>query len=421
MKFDRKYLLALLPLFLVVIIFVYFSDIVTYIVLAWVLSLIGAPLMAKFLKFFGRNTAAVLTLLSFVFLIIVVSYVFIPPIVQQTKNLANIDYNNLFISIEEPIHDWNNWLVNKGLMEAPPETIDTKIQDQEHNRHQVHTEIVALDSLNIGRDSTTLLPSIALVIHIDNNQVDIQNAEEQSLQESFVERVKKNIYEWINPNRVNQLLAALFGIFGNIVVAIMSIFFIGFFFLREQGLFMNIISSFIPDEYEGRATHALDEMTSLLVRYFIGIVIQVMIITLFVSLALTILGVKNALLIGFFAALMNVIPYIGPLIGAMFAMIITISSNIEVSFYDALLPVLIKVLIVFGIMQLMDNFILQPTIYGKSVKAHPLEIFIVVLVGAKLGGVLGMILAIPIYTVIRVVGKVFLSEFKIIQRITKNI
>jgi len=72
-------------------------------------------------------------------------------------------------------------------------------------------------------------------------------------------------------------------------------------------------------------------------------------------------------------------------------------------------------------MQLLDNFFLQPTIFGRSVKAHPLEIFIVVLVGAKLGGILGMVVAIPAYTVFRVIGKVFFSEFKVIQRITQGL
>jgi len=159
----------------------------------------------------------------------------------------------------------------------------------------------------------------------------------------------------------------------------------------------------------------------LLIRYFLGVATQIIVITLFVSVVMGILGVKNALLIGFFAALMNVIPYVGPILGASFALIITIASYPGIPFYDGMVPLLLKVLIVFGIMQLLDNFILQPTIYGKSVKAHPLEIFLVVMIGAKLGGVLGMVLAIPIYTVLRVLGKVFFSEFKIVQRITSSI
>lgn len=82
---------------------------------------------------------------------------------------------------------------------------------------------------------------------------------------------------------------------------------------------------------------------------------------------------------------------------------------------------MIRVLSVFIIMQIIDNFVLQPIIFSKSVKAHPLEIFLVVLIGAKLGGILGMVLAIPLYTVFRVIGKVFLSEFKVIQNLTRNI
>ena len=76
---------------------------------------------------------------------------------------------------------------------------------------------------------------------------------------------------------------------------------------------------------------------------------------------------------------------------------------------------------VFAMMQLLDNFILQPNIFSKSVKAHPLEIFVIILIGAKLGGVMGMILAIPAYTIFRVIAKVFLSEFKIVQSITRGI
>ena len=75
---------------------------------------------------------------------------------------------------------------------------------------------------------------------------------------------------------------------------------------------------------------------------------------------------------------------------------------------------------VFAFMQLIDNILLQPNIFSKSVKAHPLEIFIVVMMGAKIGGIAGMVLAIPFYTAFRVIGKVFLSEFKVIQKLTRN-
>lgn len=191
--------------------------------------------------------------------------------------------------------------------------------------------------------------------------------------------------------------------------------------MKEQGLFTKIVKSIVPNEYEDQSVHAIDESAKLLIRYFIGIAVQIIFITLYVSTALSFLGFQNALLIAFFAALMNVIPYVGPLLGASFGLIIIISANLDVSFYEILLPKMLKLIGVFASMQLMDNFILQPNIFSKSVKAHPLEIFIVVLIGAKLGGVVGMIIAIPAYTVLRVLAKVFLSEFKVVQRITQNL
>ena len=143
-------------------------------------------------------------------------------------------------------------------------------------------------------------------------------------------------------------------------------------------------------------------------------------ITLLVSMLLMLLGVKNALLIGFFAGLMNVIPYVGPMIATGIGIMITLSSNMEVSFYNQMVPLLFKVVGVFIFVRLIDDVILQPNIFSKSVKAHPLEIFIIVLVGAKVGGILGMVLAIPFYTAFRVIAKVFLSEFKVVQQLTRH-
>jgi len=89
-----------------------------------------------------------------------------------------------------------------------------------------------------------------------------------------------------------------------------------------------------------------------------------------------------------------------------------------VGFYDVMLPKIIKTVIVFAVLQLLDNFLVQPNIFSRSVKAHPLEIFLGVLMGAKIGGVAGMVLAIPAYTVLRVLAKVFLSEFEVVKRLT---
>ena len=157
----------------------------------------------------------------------------------------------------------------------------------------------------------------------------------------------------------------------------------------------------------------------MLTRYFGGVVAQIFIITVFVSIGLSIFGIQNALLIAFFAALINVIPYVGPIIGATFGVFVVLTSNLDpTQFYGITLPLILKVVAVFAAMQMLDNFILQPFIFSNRVLAHPLEIFIVILMGATVNGILGMVLAIPAYTVFRVLARVFLSEFKIVQKLT---
>ena len=89
-------------------------------------------------------------------------------------------------------------------------------------------------------------------------------------------------------------------------------------------------------------------------------------------------------------------------------------------FYAEMLPNLINLMIIFGTMQVLDGFILQPIIFSSRVLAHPLEIFIVVIIGAQMGGSVGMVVAIPIYTILRVIASTFLNEFKLVRRLTKQ-
>ncbi len=424
MKFKNKYLLAIIPLVIVGSILYYFSDIVTYVVLAWVLSMVGSPVVKFLRKYLGKNVAAITTLFLFMLLFFGLIYMFVPVLVQQAKNLAGIDYANVINGLEEPINDWENWLNGDSDQEERPDTLYMDIMPEDVPEPIVVEKTVTLDSIIMG-DDTLRNTAIALTIQINNEQAsppvstEIQSGED--LEESMFDKIRENIYKTIDPSRIPRLFSNIIGFFGNIMIALMSIMFIAFFFLREQGLFNNIISSAIPNNLVNQTSHAIDESSKLLIRYFTGVLIQIIVITIFVSVLLSVLGIKNALLIGFFAALMNVIPYIGPILGAAFGVIITLSSNLSIPFYNEMLPMLLKVVAAVGIMQLLDNFILQPNIFSKSVKAHPLEIFIVVLVGAKVGGVAGMVLAIPIYTVLRVIAKVFLSEFKIVQSITREL
>lgn len=382
--------------------------------------MIGAPMVVFLRKYLGKNLAAGVTLGIFFLGFTLLLYIFVPPLVTQVKNLSGIDYQSVLNSVEQPISDWENWLIDKNLITPKDIANSQEVLTKEADNY-IYNQKITVDSLVSPYDST-VMKNINLYVKIDASDLIQTKQELDEVNEiDFFEKLKSSIGYYINPQRIQEIFTSTVSAFGDIIIGIASVFFIAFFFLKEQGLFYNMIKAAVPNKHEGRTTQAIDQTSSLLIRYFSGVLLQMFVITLFVSIGLSILGVRNALLIGFFAAIMNVIPYIGPIIGASFAVIITVSSNLDVDFYTTILPQLTRVIIVFGLMQVLDNFILQPTIFSKSVKAHPLEIFLIVLIGAKIGGVIGMVLAIPFYTVLRVVSKVFLSEFKVVQQLTRNL
>jgi predicted PurR-regulated permease PerM len=424
-----KYILAAISILIVLALLYALGEIVSYVVIAWAVSMIGAPLAGLLRKYVGRNLAAFSTLLVFISIFILLIYTFVPVIVNQAGNLARLDYDKVFSSLEEPITDWKNWLVEKKLIDeetfVEPSSDDNANSGKSELSDYVFQQEMTVDSIFNPRDSL-YYKNINLVIKVDASDFLEKRRQDELLNTppktpDFFDKLKENLMYFLNPARLQGVFTSTVSAFGSILIGVMSVLFISFFFLREQGLFTSMIVSAVPRGYEEKTQLVLDQLNNLLVRYFIGILGQMTVITVFVSLVLSLLGFENALLIGFFAALMNVIPYLGPILGATFGVIITISSYLEVGFYDELLPKLVTILGVFGAMQLLDNLVLQPNIFSKSVKAHPLEIFIVVLTGAKLGGILGMVLAIPLYTVIRVIAKVFLSEFKIVENLTKNL
>ena len=209
--------------------------------------------------------------------------------------------------------------------------------------------------------------------------------------------------------QVGTLFNSIIGMLGNGVVALFSILFITFFLLKERNLANKVIYAFASGNRTENIANVLSNAKRLLTRYFIGIIIQTSAITIIVSTGLSLLGIENAILIGFLAGVINVIPYIGPLIGGVIGILIGVSTNIDLPFYTELLPLIGKIALVFTAMQLIDNFVFQPLIFSNSVKAHPLEIFLVVLAAGTLWGITGMIIAIPFYTLFRVVAKEFLS------------
>ena len=228
----------------------------------------------------------------------------------------------------------------------------------------------------------------------------------------------KGLASVLGPSGIGGAVGSAFSALGTLVVALFSIAFMTFFFLKDRELFPSIIQALTPDEYTHRIQRILKNSTALLTRYFIGLAAQVAIITTVITGGLLILGVPNAFLIGFLAGLLNLIPYVGPLIGAGLGLGIILTTHLQ---YPEIWGLLGKAGAVFLLAQLVDNLFTQPVIFAGSVKAHPLEIFLLISVAGSLAGITGMMLAIPAYSLLRVVAKEFLSDFKVIQSLTDQL
>lgn len=357
----RQNILWILIAALVAAVVYYFADIVSYLLIAWLLSMLGRPLMVFFqrkIRFrdwkLGPTGASVLTILSFYLVIFGLLMLFVPTIISQTRHLASVDYPALGEKLKVPFTNLDNRLHQIGVLEAS---------------------------------------------------------------ESLGTRTQELLSNWFKPTMLSDFLGAFLATAGNVFVTFASVSFILFFFLQDSRLFLDILHAFVPNHLENKVQHAVKESSEVLTRYFGGLALQTAAFITMVSLGLWVLGVPNALLIGVMGGLFNIVPYVGPIMGIVLGCFFTISSYIE-SDFGVMLPQLLKVVAAFFGTQMIDNNFVGPYITSASVKAHPLEIFIVTLIAAKLGGVVGMVIGVPVYTVLRVVAKVFFSEFKLVKWLT---
>ena len=342
----------------------YFKTIIAYVVVAAVISFAGAPLVNIIRKIRINNwtppswLAAGLTLVIFIHIVALFFSLFAPLIAEEAKVLAQLDLVKTTMTIEGELAKTEEWLSQFNL-----------------------------------------------------------SGDDQSNSDFLLGKVKG----LIDFSQISQAFNNIFSILGNAFIAVFSIVFIAFFFLKDKSLFQRMIYTITPDQHMEKIKHIMDSSGTLLTRYVLGVLAQVIIVTTLVSIGLSILGVKNAIIIGFLAGIFNLIPYIGPIIGALLGMLIALSTNLSLDFATGLLPLAGGVAMVFLLVQLIDNFLTQPILLGNSVKAHPLEIFLVISIAASLAGILGMIVAIPVYTILRVVAKEFLSKFKIVESLTRDI
>ncbi|MDR2293054.1 MAG: AI-2E family transporter [Prevotellaceae bacterium] len=344
----------------------YFSNIIIYILIAAVLSIIGRPLVnffdkLKFGKYFCPHWLSATLSLTTIFLVIfIVLYIFIPLLSAQLQELSTVNTSQLVQQISKSLN---------GL-------------EQQINR---------------------LIPSSDTF--------------------SFNQFLTDNLTSYFNFSSLSYIFGSVANMLINFVIAIFCVFFITFFFLKEDNLLLAVITVLFPKKYEKNITRVLKSINTLLIRYFVGILIEILCIMTLLVTGLTLFGglkFSTTMVIALLAGILNVIPYVGPLVGGILTVIVALATDANF-ITTGNIGIIIPIIIIFVTVQLVDNIVFQPLIYSNSVKSHPLEIFIVLLIAGNIAGILGMLVAIPAYTVIRVIAKEFLNNFRLVQKLTENI
>tara|TARA_B100000768_G_scaffold101248_1_gene94272 strand:+ start:357 stop:1232 length:876 start_codon:yes stop_codon:yes gene_type:complete len=222
--------------------------------------------------------------------------------------------------------------------------------------------------------------------------------------------VNSKLFNQIDLSYITDLLNSIIASLGSFSIGIFTIIFITFFFLKDSEIIINKIKLLIPKAMKSNINKSISQINHLLSRYFLALIIQITILFILYLILLAIVGINNILIIAFLCALLNLIPYIGPLISGFLLTILTLTNYIDIDFGSIIVSKTIYVVIGFVIVQAIDNFLIQPILFSKSVKSHPLEIFLVILVFGYIFGVTGLILAVPCYTIIKVILRTVYSK-----------
>ena len=362
------YIIKLGGLAIILALCLYFKNVLIYIIAAFVVSLIGRPVMKllRRIKIKGKSAPdwllAILTILVIIAFLVLIVTQMIPLISNIIRDASALGSTSTVGP--NPIEKVNQWLIG------------------------------VFPNLDPDFDIAALL----------------------------IQKVQ----ELVDFGKVGGIVGSVASLVVDLFVALFSVTFISFFFIKEEGLFDRIICALVPDKHELTLNKTLNEIKELLSRYFVGLLIEMIGVALIDFLGLWLiarLDFSHAIGIAFIAGLLNVIPYVGPIIGEVIGVVFGIVLKLGVG-AGLDVNVWVFALIILAIMltaQLIDNFIYQPLIYSTSIKAHPLEIFIVLLMAGHIGGTIGMLVAIPAYTVVRVVAILFFYRYKIIQRLVPDL
>jgi predicted PurR-regulated permease PerM len=349
----------LLIIFLVGFLAWYFLQILTCIIIAGIISIIGFPLVELFDKIRYKKIKFPHILSVFITLIIILAVVlgllsfFIPLVVKETGLIAAIDWQKLMDFYRPEIRWLQNTLLQYGVLKKG----------------------ATLESMLIG-----------------------------------------NISQVADFSIFSNILAGVISIAGSFFFYVFTTLFLSFFFLLDIMMLPQFILKLIPLKYEDQVKHIMLRSKAVLSRYFIGLIINVLVMIASYSIALTIAGVKGALVIAFFAGIVNIIPYIGPLIAVGTGMILGVTGVVSEGLYGSIGPMMLKVVIAMVVVIVIDNIAYGPLIQGRSLKVHPVEIFLVIICAGSIGGIPAMIIAVPAYAFLRIVGEEFFSQFRIFKR-----
>ncbi len=364
MERIMKFLVGIAITSLVLFLVWYFSSVVIYILVSAVLAVMFRPLVSLLSKTHlgqytvSRGVAALLSLFAIWILFTLIFALIVPLVFSKFNELSTLNLTEVLRSVEEPMLKVQHY--SQGLWSIPESNF--------------------------------------------------------SLSDSLVSTLK----QFVDFDTINNAFTSIVGLIASFVISFFSISFITFFFLKDDGLFNNMVAALFPHKYAENVDRALTSISFLLSRYFVGILGESIIIFSLLSISMICFGMKSsdALFMGLIMGVLHVIPYAGPFIGAILSLILGVISPIEgLNIGSTLLIIASTIMIIKG----ADDFVLQPTLYSERVKAHPLEVFIVILLSGYVAGIIGMLLAIPSYTVARVFAKEFFSQFSLVRRLTNKI
>lgn len=363
-----KYILAAAGTGIVGVLCWYFSSVLIYILLAVVVSLIGQPVMnlLRKIKIKGHKAPdwllAMMTLATLFILFFAVITLIVPIVSGIVKGISMSSIETAARHIAGPLADFN-----MHLRSAFPKLGD-----------DFRLEVAVIQELQ----------------------------------------------KLLDPSMFSSVIGSAASFFTDFGIGLFSVSFISFFFIKDDGQFTAIVKALVPDRHEKEAEKAISDISYLLSRYFTGVMIEVIGVALLNFLGLLLiarLGFNAAIGIAFLTGILNIMPYVGPLLGGVMGtvlgLVIKYSSAVPVGLDVSFLAFTLILIAIFCFTQLMDNIVYQPLIYSTSIKAKPLEIFIVLLIAGHLAGPVGMIVAIPCYTVIRVVAFRFFRQYKAIHRL----